>query len=87
MQWFIVVAQHPYNMKAILKFNLPEDDHEFQMATDGFKFHSVLWDMDQYLRAKIKYPPDDVSDDTLKAFEESRSQLHEFMGNYNVSFD
>lgn len=74
-------------MKAILKFNLPEDDHEFQMATQGSKFHSILWDMDQYLRAKIKYAPDDMSDDTLKAFEESRNQLHVFMADYNVSFD
>ena len=82
-----MVAQHLYNMKAILKFNLPEEDHEFQMATQGSNFHSVLWDMDQYLRAKIKYASDDMSDDTLKAFEKSRSQLHELMGDYNVSFD
>ena len=57
------------------------------MATQGSKYHSVLWEMDQYLRAKIKYAPDDMSDDTLKAFEESRNQLHEFMGSYNISFD
>ena len=73
-------------MKAILKFNLPEEDHEFQMGTQGSKLHSILWEMDQYLRAKIKYAPDDMSDDTLKAFEESRNQLHEFMGSYNISF-
>ena len=55
-------------MKAILEFNLPEDDHEFQMATNGSKFHSVLWEMDQYLRGKIKYAPDDMSDETLQTF-------------------
>jgi hypothetical protein len=74
-------------MKAVLEFNLPEDDHEFEMATSGSKFHSVLWDMDQYLRSKIKYAPDDMSDDTLNTLEQCRSQLHEFMGSYNVSFD
>ena len=74
-------------MKAILEFNLPEDDHEFEMATKGYKFHSVLWEMDQYLRSKIKYAPDDMSDDTLNTLEQCRSQLHEFMGSYNVSFD
>ena len=62
-------------MKAILEFNLPEDDHEFEMATSGSKFHSVLWDMDQYLRSKIKYAPDDMSDDTLNTLEQCRSQL------------
>ena len=74
-------------MKAILEFNLPEDDHEFQMATGGSKFHSVLWDMDQYLRGKIKYAPDNMSDEELNALEQCRSQLHEFMVSYNVSFD
>ena len=74
-------------MKAILEFDLPENSHEFEMATNGYKFHSVLWEMDQYLRGKIKYAPDDMSDDTLQTFEKGRSQLHEVMGRYNVSFD
>ena len=45
-------------MEAILKFNLPDDDHEFKMATSGASMHSVLWEMDQWLRAQYKYMPD-----------------------------
>ena len=74
-------------MKATLEFNLPEDDHEFQMAIGGSKFHSVLWDMDQYLRGKIRYAPDDMSEEVLNTWQHCREQLHEFMGSYNVSFD
>ena len=74
-------------MKAILEFNLPDDDHQFEMATKGSSFHSVLWEMDQYLRAKIKYAPDDMNEDAFKTFEMCRSQLHEIMGSYNVSVD
>ena len=45
--------------KAILEFNLPEDSHEFDMATQGASMHSVLWEMDQWLRAQYKYMSDE----------------------------
>ena len=51
-------------MEAILKFNMPEDSHEFEMATQGTSMHSELWEMDQWLRAQYKYMPDnEYSDD------------------------
>ena len=74
-------------MKAILEFNLPDDDHQFEMATKGSSFHSVLWEMDQYLRAKIKYAPDDMSEDTYKAFELCREQLHVFLNENNINLE
>jgi len=46
-------------MKAILEFNLPDDQQDFDLATSGLKFWSVLWDLDQSLRAKTKYASDD----------------------------
>jgi hypothetical protein len=45
-------------MKAKLEFNLPDDEHEFQMAIQGASMHSVLWEMDQWLRAQYKYMSD-----------------------------
>ena len=33
--------------KATLKFNLPEDDAEFQLALSAGKMHSALWGMSQ----------------------------------------
>lgn len=42
-------------MKAILEFNLPEDDVEYNMASSAIKMHSVLWQLDQYLRSIVKY--------------------------------
>jgi hypothetical protein len=74
-------------MKATLEFNLPEDSHEFQMATQGADMHSVLWDMDQWLRTNVKHCPDGTSEDTYKAMVECRNQLYEFMNDYNVKFD
>lgn len=45
-------------MKAILKFNLPEDQDAYQLASSAGKMHSVLWQLDQYLRSIGKYKTD-----------------------------
>jgi hypothetical protein len=49
--------------------------------------HSVLWDMDQWLRSKIKYGPDDMSEDTYNAFELCRETLHESLNENNINLD
>ena len=74
-------------MKAVLKFNLPEDQNEFEFAIEGNKWWGVVWDMEQWLRSKTKYASDDMSDDTYKAFEECREQLREFIDEYNLNLD
>jgi hypothetical protein len=53
-------------MEAILKFNLPEERPEFELAVDASKWYSVCWDMDQYLRSQTKYAPDDMPDEVYK---------------------
>ena len=75
-------------MKAILEFNLPEDHIEFEMATNGSKMHSVLWEMDQWLRAQYKYMPDtEYSQDKYDTFEKCRDQLREIMFENGVKFE
>jgi hypothetical protein len=74
-------------MEAILKFSLPNDKWEFKMANESAGMHSVIWDMDGWLRKKIKHAPDSMSEDTYKAFEDCREQLHEFINDNNISLD
>jgi hypothetical protein len=75
-------------MEAILKFNLPEDHIEFEMATDGSKMYSVLWEMDQWLRAQYKYMSDgEYSKDKYETFEKCREQLREIMFENGVKFE
>ena len=75
-------------MKAILEFNLPEDHIEFEMAVNGSKMHSVLWEMDQWLRAQYKYmPDDDYSKDKYDTYEKCRDQLREIMFENGVKFE
>lgn len=74
-------------MKAILEFNLPEDRDDFALATNGSKMWSVLWELDQHLRAQVKYAPDTANDDKLEAYTEIREKLHNFMRDEDISFD
>ena len=45
-------------MKAILEFNLPEDKEEFDAASKGMDWALLVWDIDQFIRNKIKYEQD-----------------------------
>ena len=74
-------------MEAILKFSLPNDKWEFQMANESAAMHSVIWDMDQWLRKMIKHAPDSMSGDTYKTFEDCREQLHEFINDNNINLE
>ena len=45
-------------MKAILEFNLPEDKEEFDAASKGMDWAILAWDIDEFIRNKIKYEQD-----------------------------
>jgi hypothetical protein len=66
-------------MEAILKFNLPEEQSDFDLAFNGAKAQFALDDMDQWLRSQTKYAPDNISEDTFKAFELCREKLREIV--------
>ena len=42
-------------MKAILEFNLPEDQFDFDTAVSAQKYYGILFDLDQKLRGEIKH--------------------------------
>ena len=77
--------------KAILEYNLDErDDIEAHLrAVKSLDMALVLWDMDQYLRAKMKYGNNDseLSDDAYKALEEAREELRDFMSSRGINLD
>ena len=55
-------------MKAILEFELPEDKEEFDAASKGMDWAIVAWDMEQYIRNRLKYQTEKL--DTLSAKKE-----------------
>ena len=66
-------------MKAILKFNLPEENQEFELATKASKMYCTLWEFDQWLRSEIKYGG--------KELDEVRDKLREIMNGNRIDFD
>ena len=72
-------------MEATLKFNLPEEQPEFDNAVNGTKWSLVAWELDQYLRSKIKHG--ELPQEAYDAFEECRDKLYEIKGEYGLVFD
>jgi hypothetical protein len=76
-------------MKAILEFDLnePDDIVAHKRAVKALDLCLVLWDMDQYLRARTKYAPDGMSSETWDALEDARTELFRIMNEHSVSLD
>ena len=45
-------------MKAILEFELPTDKENFDASAKGMDWGLLVWDIDQFIRNKIKYEQD-----------------------------
>jgi len=75
-------------MKATLEYNLPEDQIEFDFATNGSKWWKVCWDINQWLRQQYKYMPDEeYSEDRYNAYVEAREKLFELMQENGVNLE
>ena len=72
-------------MKAILEFNLPEDQREYEVVTQASRMQSFLWDFSQQLRSWRKYHNDfkDGSDALNKITEE----FYQLLNNNEVNID
>lgn len=61
--------------KGILEFDLPEESEDFEVATNGWKYRSVIHEFDQDLRRRIKHGT--YPDEQRKLLEELRKQLND----------
>jgi len=70
------------HMKATLEFNLPEETEDFDIATNGWKYRSVLCDIDNFLRSKLKYG--ELSPEEDGAYEKARTELWNLINEHNI---
>ena len=63
-------------MKAYLK---PEDEQEHLRMVKSLDMALVLWDIDNWLRAQIKYHEKD--------YDEVREELYRIMNEYGINLD
>lgn len=64
-------------MKAILKFDLPEESHEFANATQGSAMRSILYQHLEYLRAELKHG--NLNDYQYKAYKNCQKHLNDLL--------
>lgn len=69
-------------MKAILEFDLPEEDDEHKLALDGWKWKSACSEFAQWLRSIQKHG----DQKTLKV-EEVRSRFYEELNSAGLNLD
>ena len=71
-------------MKAILEFNLPEEQAEHKQALQGADWECVLLELDLAIRNKLKHGHKFKNADS--ALDWVRKQLHEEMQSRNLEF-
>lgn len=69
-------------MKAILEFNLPEDQDDYELANNARNMLYVLSELKDHLRSTIKHG--EMTDDKYDAYDEVWSKLFELMSEYSV---
>jgi hypothetical protein len=70
--------------KVIFEFDSIEEANEIRTALDGSRWHSVVWELDQYLRNKVKHCPDGEDSETYQAV---RDKLRDTLEEYNLNLD
>ncbi len=74
-------------MKAIIEFELPEDQEEYQMANNASKMYMALWDIRQLFRSKLKYNSDGLNDEQLEQWEAMRGDFFDILDNNDLKLD
>jgi hypothetical protein len=72
-------------MKAILEFNLPDDQREYDIVLQSSRVQSFLWDFSQQLRSWDKYHHDFIdADDALNKI---RDEFYKLLNDHNINID
>ena len=74
-------------MKAIIEFELPEDQNEYEKANNANKMYMALWDIKQLLRSKLKYNSDGLNDEQLEQWEAMRGDFFDILDNNDLKLD
>jgi hypothetical protein len=69
-------------MKAVLEFDLPEDNYDFQAAINGNNYKTAIYNFDQLLRSEMKYK--ELSNETYNAYEWCREELRKILAEDNL---
>ena len=66
-------------MQATLTYNLPDDQAEFELATNASKWFSFAHALEQHLRSEWKYNEATYTEDQYKVLEQIREKFYELL--------
>lgn len=69
-------------MKAILEFNLPDDQEDYELCNKAQDMSYALHELQQHLRNKVKYETDDP--DKWEAYDEIYQEFYNIMNKNNI---
>lgn len=72
-------------MKAIIEFDLPEDQERFELATNAAKWMSFAHEYAEYLRAEWKYNEEKYTEEQYKVLEQVREKFYEMLTEEGLS--
>ena len=72
-------------MEAILKFDLPDDKTEFEVASKAMDWAILAWDIDQMIRSLLKYHPGEYETGE-KALDHVREEIYNIMEEKGLQF-
>lgn len=72
-------------MKAIFEFQLPEDQHEYDVMSQATKTQRFLWDFSQQLRSWRKYHND--FENANDALDKIREEFYRLLQVHEVNID
>ena len=73
-------------MKAILEYNLPDEQQEYDLANKGSDLSIIIWDFDQWLRNEVKYN-NELTDKESDTYYKIRDKLREIMEEHDLTFN
>jgi len=73
-------------MEATLKFNLPDDKGDFELAVKASAMYCVLWDFKQFMRDEIKYNGN-LTDKEYELAERFQEKFFEILQDNAISLD
>lgn len=71
--------------KVTIEYNLPDEQHEYEVAMQATKSQSFLWGFSQQLRSWQKYHHDFKSADD--ALDKIREEFYRLLNEHNVDID
>ena len=80
-------------MKVTLEFDGTEEQDDLQLALNGYKWKSVVWDIDQMLRKTTKYGTSFLltgnlaNEQEIAVAEAIRESIRDILSDYNLNLD